>query len=392
MRNALDEIVVDGIRSNIPLHRGDPSTTPPSRRRGLDIHYLEQQLGLKSPNRRPGRLSIPELDTDAVCKRRLKPPRPNAERIEEILESVGAGAVMLEDAADQPLFEPPLGTTPLWDATRVVALFTPDSEMDAILEFVQSELGQPLPPHRVEILEDQVWERDWMEHYHPMRFGDRLWVCPAGRRRARTRSTCCWTPAWRSAPAPTPTTALCLEWLDGLDLKDKTVIDYGCGSGILGRSGVVAGCAPGCGRRYRPAGAASHARQCRSAMASATVSQVLARRVPQLPTADICCSRTSSSGPHRARAALRATRAARGAARAGRVAGGTDGRGAPGRGALVRAGRVAQAGRLELPRRSQERGALVTMRAVRRASHGSRIECIAPGRGGGHDSARLEAN
>ena len=167
--------------------------------------------------------------------------KAEADRIEAALELIGAGAIMMEDAADQPLFEPPLGTTPLWDATRVVALFTIDSEIDAILEFLGQELGG-LPPHRVEILEDQAWERAWMDHYHPMCFGDRLWVVPS------------WTPP----PQPDAinllldpglafgtgthaTTALCLEWLDTLDLKDKTVIDFGCGSGILAVAALLLG-------------------------------------------------------------------------------------------------------------------------------------------------------
>lgn len=168
--------------------------------------------------------------------------KADAERIEEALELVGAGAIMMEDAADQPLFEPPLGTTPLWDATRIVALFTIDSDIDAIIEFLNDHLDGGLPTHRVEILEDQVWERAWMDHYHPMCFGDRLWVVPS------------WTPP----PQPDAinllldpglafgtgthaTTALCLEWLDGLDLQDKVVIDYGCGSGILAIAALLLG-------------------------------------------------------------------------------------------------------------------------------------------------------
>ncbi|PTQ90782.1 50S ribosomal protein L11 methyltransferase [Agitococcus lubricus] len=168
--------------------------------------------------------------------------KADANRIEEALELVGAGAIMMEDAADQPLFEPPLGTTPLWDATRIVALFTIDSDMDAILEFLQAQLEGGLPAHRVEILEDQVWERAWMDHYHPMCFGERLWIVPS------------WTPPPRPdainllldpglafGTGTHPTTALCLEWLDGLDLQDKIIVDYGCGSGILAIAGLLLG-------------------------------------------------------------------------------------------------------------------------------------------------------
>lgn len=162
--------------------------------------------------------------------------------LEELLETLGAAAVLMEDSADQPLLEPPPGATPLWDATRVIGVFTVDSEVDAIVEFLEAQLGEPLPPHRIEVLEDKDWVRAWMDHYHPMRFGDRLWVVPS------------WTPP----PQPDavnllldpglafgtgthPTTALCLEWLDSLDLKGKTVIDYGCGSGILAVAALLLG-------------------------------------------------------------------------------------------------------------------------------------------------------
>lgn len=162
--------------------------------------------------------------------------------LEELLETLGAAAVLMEDSADQPLLEPPPGATPLWDATRVIGIFTVDSEMDAIIEFLEAQLGEALPAHRVEVLEDKDWVRAWMDHYHPMRFGDRLWVVPS------------WTPP----PEPDavnllldpglafgtgthPTTALCMEWLDSLDLKGKTVIDYGCGSGILAVAALLLG-------------------------------------------------------------------------------------------------------------------------------------------------------
>ena len=162
--------------------------------------------------------------------------------LEELLETLGAAAVLMEDSADQPLLEPPPGATPLWDATRVIGIFTFDSEEDAIIEFMEAQLGEALPNHRVEVLEDKDWVRAWMDHYHPMRFGDRLWVVPS------------WTPP----PDPNAvnllldpglafgtgthqTTALCMEWLDSLDLNGKTVIDYGCGSGILAVAALLLG-------------------------------------------------------------------------------------------------------------------------------------------------------
>jgi ribosomal protein L11 methyltransferase len=168
--------------------------------------------------------------------------KAEAPAIEALLEEIGAAAVLMEDSADQPLLEPPPGATPLWDATRVVGVFTVDSELDAVVEYLEVRLGHALPAHRIEVLEDKDWVRAWMDHYHPMCFGTRLWVVPS------------WTPP----PEPNainllldpglafgtgthPTTALCMEWLDSLDLNDKVVIDYGCGSGILAVAALLLG-------------------------------------------------------------------------------------------------------------------------------------------------------
>jgi ribosomal protein L11 methyltransferase len=173
---------------------------------------------------------------------KIETRKADAPRFEDLLETAGAAAVLMEDSGDQPLLEPPPGAQPLWDATTVVGLFVVDSEMDAVVDFLEGQLGHALPPHRIEVLEDKDWERAWMDNYHPMRFGDRLWVVPS------------WTPP----PQPDAinllldpglafgtgthqTTALCMEWLDGLDLQGKVVVDYGCGSGILAVAALLLG-------------------------------------------------------------------------------------------------------------------------------------------------------
>ncbi|WP_027856347.1 50S ribosomal protein L11 methyltransferase [Marinobacterium jannaschii] len=170
-----------------------------------------------------------------------------AEQYEDLLLESGSAAVTFRDGADQPIFEPDLGTTPLWNNTVVTGLYSADHDLDATTEYVQQGHenlfpGQPMPPMKVEILEDKDWEREWMDNYHPMQFGKRLWVCPS----------------WREAPDPEavnmmldpglafgtgthPTTALCLEWLDGQELDDCQVVDYGCGSGILGIASLLLG-------------------------------------------------------------------------------------------------------------------------------------------------------
>src|SRR5690554_1382009 len=171
-----------------------------------------------------------------------------AETYEDLLLAAGCAAVTYQDAADQPIFEPDLGTTPLWSHTIVTGLFAAEHDLLETLQLLAQAQAHAfaddpeLPEFKAEILEDKDWEREWMDHYHPMQFGQRLWVCPS----------------WREAPEPNavnvmldpglafgtgthPTTALCLEWLDGQDLTDKTVIDFGCGSGILALAALKLG-------------------------------------------------------------------------------------------------------------------------------------------------------
>ncbi|GGB88841.1 ribosomal protein L11 methyltransferase [Marinobacterium zhoushanense] len=172
-----------------------------------------------------------------------------AEQYEDLLLAAGCAAVTYQDAADQPIFEPDLGTTPLWSQTVVTGLFAAEHDLQetlALLRSAQQQLpeieGRPHPEIKAEILEDKDWEREWMENYHPMQFGKRLWVCPS----------------WREAPDPNavnmmldpglafgtgthPTTSLCLEWLDSQSLDDQLVVDYGCGSGILGIAALLLG-------------------------------------------------------------------------------------------------------------------------------------------------------
>lgn len=170
----------------------------------------------------------------------------SAEVLEDALLATGAQAVTLEDAADQPLFEPDVGTTPLWTRSVLTALYPADTDIAEVIRELESQLPlgplDALPPWNREILEDKDWVRAWMDHYHPMRFGDRLWICPS----------------WQTPPEPDAvnlmldpglafgtgthqTTALCMRWLNDTPLQGTQVIDFGCGSGILGIAALLLG-------------------------------------------------------------------------------------------------------------------------------------------------------
>lgn len=165
-----------------------------------------------------------------------------AEPMEDLLLWLGAMSVTYMDAEDQPIFEPELGTTPLWSHTHLLALFESDTDQQALFDNLRLMWEDELPTYQIEDIADQNWERNWMEHFHPIRFGQRLWVVPS----------------WHKAPDPDavnvlldpgvafgtgthPTTALCLEWLDRQSLDGKQVIDFGCGSGILSIAALLLG-------------------------------------------------------------------------------------------------------------------------------------------------------
>lgn len=156
--------------------------------------------------------------------------RDQVERIEDALLEAGAQSVTLQDNADQPIFEPALGETPLWQSTRVIGLFEEDADTEAVEGFLSLATGS----WQWQSVADENWERAWMQDFQPIHCGGRLWICPS------------WTPP----PDPEavnilldpglafgtgthPTTFLCLNWLSEAPPKGLRVVDFGCGSGIL---------------------------------------------------------------------------------------------------------------------------------------------------------------
>ena len=165
------------------------------------------------------------------------------EGLEDWLFGHGALSVTLEDEADQPLLEPGPGETPLWDAVSVTALFAGDHDVTLLLQEVPRELVTDRAEAPVPV-PDREWSRVWEDHFHPLQMGDRLWICPS----------------WRSPPDPDainilldpglafgtgthPTTAMCLRALDAGIAPGVRVVDYGCGSGILGIAAARLGAA-----------------------------------------------------------------------------------------------------------------------------------------------------
>lgn len=159
----------------------------------------------------------------------------SSEQLENALLQAGAIAVILQDAGDQPVLEPPPGETPLWPHSRVTGLFDAQTDIEVIKRLLRRALGDgALSECRLERLEERDWVRAWLDDFHSMRFGKRLWVCPTSQTPPEPMAVnLLLDPGLAFGTGTHPTTALCLTWLDGAELASKTVIDYGCGSGIL---------------------------------------------------------------------------------------------------------------------------------------------------------------
>ncbi len=149
--------------------------------------------------------------------------------------AAGALSVTFSDARDDAVLEPAPGEVRLWPATRVQALFPSDAEPVAIVRAVAAALSVQPTSLETRTLEDRVWEREWLEHFHAMRFGRRLWVAPSHEAVTDTDAVIVrLDPGLAFGTGTHPTTAMCLEWLDSHLQPGARVIDYGCGSGILG--------------------------------------------------------------------------------------------------------------------------------------------------------------
>jgi ribosomal protein L11 methyltransferase len=166
-----------------------------------------------------------------------------ASEVERIFARHGAEAVTFSDAGDAPVLEPAPGETPLWPDTNITGLFADGTDFTRLEDDLQQAFRlTELPPHRIERLGDRVWEREWLQHFRPLRFGRRLWVCP-GNFTIKDEGAVVvqLDPGLAFGTGTHATTALALEWLDSLDLRGKRVLDFGCGAGVLSIAALLLG-------------------------------------------------------------------------------------------------------------------------------------------------------
>jgi len=176
----------------------------------------------------------------------LTAPADQVDRYEGYLFEAGAVSVTLLDAEDHPLHEPAPGELPLWPQVVVQGLFPGTTEPAKLITRLR-ELGlvDTAAGLRIAGVAERDWERVWMDQYRPMRFGQALWICPS-----HIEPDPDWPLVVRLDPGLAfgsgthPTTALCLEWIDALALQGQTVVDYGCGSGVLAIAAALKGANP----------------------------------------------------------------------------------------------------------------------------------------------------
>ena len=172
-------------------------------------------------------------------------------RVETALEDLGALSITLQDAdAETPdeeaIFEPGVGELPLWNQIVLNALFDADADKRGLTEAIADDLPFIEPAQITwRVVDDQDWTRAWMDQFKPMPFGRRLWVYPWNIEPPLEGDIIVvrLDPGLAFGTGTHPTTAMCLEWLDGQQMADKLVLDYGCGSGILAIAALKLGAA-----------------------------------------------------------------------------------------------------------------------------------------------------
>lgn len=166
------------------------------------------------------------------------------ERVEEVCNRLRAIALSLADAGDEPLLEPAPGETPVWKAIRLRALFDDAADPQELASALAGAIGLQRSAIGIERVEDRAWEREWLKDFRPMRFGRRLWVCPAGQRPNGPAPVVLeLDPGLAFGTGTHATTAMCLGWLDGAISGGERILDFGCGSGILGLAALKLGAA-----------------------------------------------------------------------------------------------------------------------------------------------------
>ena len=165
----------------------------------------------------------------------LELKKDRAEALELLMEELDALSITFTDAADEPVLEPKPGEMPLWQNISAAILFTEDTPSAIVIKALAEHFPESSAGAATEILEDREWLHEWKRDVSPKQYGSRLWVYPWVAEAVTDRNQVIveLEPGLAFGTGEHPTTAMCLEWLDGHDVANKSIMDYGCGSGLL---------------------------------------------------------------------------------------------------------------------------------------------------------------
>ena len=171
-------------------------------------------------------------------------PASDLESVEDLMQTLGAVSISIRDAVDQqPIYEPPPGSQPVWQSSVLTATFDAHGDPDILQQRIADGLpaGLAASLHRGS-LREQDWEQAYRQHFHPLECAPGLWIVPSWLEPPEPRATVIrLDPGLAFGTGSHPTTALCLAWLAARDLNGLEVIDYGCGSGILAIAAALRG-------------------------------------------------------------------------------------------------------------------------------------------------------
>ena len=152
--------------------------------------------------------------------------------LEDFMLSIGACSVTYRDAQDVAILEPAPGKMPLWQDVEITAMFTKDYQEIDILHRLETKFKDK--KLKLKRLQNQVWERTWLEHFKPMQFGETTWIIPSEYEAVDEKAINIYLdPGMAFGTGTHATTALCLQWIDAHNMENVLAIDFGCGSGIL---------------------------------------------------------------------------------------------------------------------------------------------------------------
>lgn len=161
----------------------------------------------------------------------------DADAVESACFEAGAYSVVLTDQRDDAILEPRPGEIRLWPATRLQAIFADEGADEPALARLAEQIGCDVSRLRAEDVPDRAWEREWLKDFKPMRFGERLWICPSHEKvEAESAVVVQLDPGLAFGTGTHPTTRLCLEYLDERAAhapRGARLVDFGCGSGVL---------------------------------------------------------------------------------------------------------------------------------------------------------------